>query len=182
MSPRRDTSSSVPRSLWSNLLILRSSDAWHAACKLKSVTVSQTISPADWAVRAEAPAAAIYSFVPAGGAEAARSESRRAVRQLLEAIGACLADTGDDRADLLADFSGSQARPRSSIICRDLSDADPVEASEAVRVSEGVFLVSATDPASIEDACAQAAWLRYVMHSLRSTERAGCCWCPHPAA
>jgi hypothetical protein len=161
-----------PRSA-AKLLILRHGDPWHAACNRKGVTASQTISPIDWAVRAEAPAAAIYSFVPAGGAEGARSESRRAVRQLLEAIGAHLADPGDDRAVLLADFPNSQNNSRSSILCKDLSEADPAEATEAIKVSEAVFLVSATDPASVEDACAHAAWLRYVMRSLQRENDCG---------
>ena len=130
-------------------------------------------------MRAEAPAAAIYSFVPAGGAEGARSESRRAVRQLLEAIGAHLADAGDDRTVLLADFSNSQNNSR-SIVCKDLSDADPAEATEAIKVSEAVFLVSATDPASVEDACAHAAWLRYVMRSLNRDDECGLLLVPTP--
>ena len=131
-------------------------------------------------MRAEAPAAAIYSFVPAGGAEGARSESRRALRQLLEAIGAHLADAGDDRAVLLADFSNSLDHPRPSIVCKDLSDADPAEAAEAIQVSEAVFLVSATDPASVEDACAHAAWLRYVMRSLQRDDECGLLLVPTP--
>ena len=146
----------------------------------KSVTASQTISPVDWAVRAEAPAAAIYSFVPAGGAEGARSESRRAVKQLTEAIGAYLADAGDDRTVLLADFSSPQNHPKSMIICMDLADADPAEASEAIRVSEAVFLVSTTDPASVEDACAHAAWLRYVMRSFERDDACGLLLVPTP--
>jgi hypothetical protein len=161
-------------------LILHRADAWHAACKLKGVTASQTISPVDWAVRAEAPAAAIYSFVPVGGAEGVRSESRRAVRQLTEAIGAYLTDSGDNRTVLLADFSGSHLYPRSSIVCMDLSDADPAEAAEAIRVSEAVFLVSTTDAVSIEDACAHAAWLRYVMRSLQRDDACGLLLVPTP--
>jgi len=161
-------------------LILLPAAAWHAACKLKSVTASQTISPVDWAVRAEAPAAAIYTFVPAGGAQGARSESRRAVRQLTEAIGAYLADSGDNRTVLLADFSGFHSYPKSSIVCMDLSDADPAEAAEAIRVSEAVFLVSTTDSASIEDGCAHAAWLRYVMRSLQREDACGLLLVPTP--
>jgi len=161
-------------------LILRCSTAWQAVCNLKGVTVPQTVSPVDWAVRAEAPSAAIYSFVPAGGAEGARSESRRAVRQLAESIGAYLADAGDDRIVLLADFSGSQSHPRSSIVCKDLWDADPAEAAEAIRFSEAVFLVSTTDPASVEDACAHAAWLRYVMRSLQRDHACGLLLVPSP--
>ena len=131
-------------------------------------------------MRAEAPSAAIYSFVPAGGAEGARSESRRAVRQLLEAIGAHLAEADDDRTVLLADFSSSQGNPRSSILCKDLSNAGPAEACEAIKVSEAVFLVSATDPASVEDACALAAWLRYVMRSLQRDDECGLLLVPTP--
>jgi len=147
---------------------------------MKRVTASQTISPLDRAVRAEAPATAIYSFVPAGGAEDARSESRRAVRQLTEAIGAYLADAGDDRTVLLANFSDSQSYPRSLIVCKDLADADPAEATEAITVSEAVFLVSATDPASVEDACADAAWLRHVMRSLQRDDECGLLLVPAP--
>jgi hypothetical protein len=146
----------------------------------KSVTASHTISRVDCAVRAEAPAAAIYSFVPAGGVESARSESRRAVRQLLEAIGAYLVDSGGDRTVLLADFSGSQAHPPSSILCKDLSDADPAEATEAIRVSQAVFLVTTTDPASVEDACAHAAWLGYVLRSLQRDNACGLLLVPTP--
>jgi len=131
-------------------------------------------------VRAEAPAAAIYCFVPAGGAEGARSESRRAVSQLTEAIGAHLASAGDARSVLLADFSSLQSHPRSSIICMDLADADPAEASEAIRVSEAVFLVSTTAPASVEDACAHAAWLRYVMRSFERDDACGLLLVPTP--
>ena len=131
-------------------------------------------------MRAEAPSAAIYSFVPAGGAEGALSESRRAVRQLLEAIGAHLADAGDDRTVLLADFSRSENNSRSSILCKDLSDADPAEVTEAIKISEAVFLVSATDPASVEDACAHAAWLRYLMRSLRREDECGLLLVPTP--
>ena len=131
-------------------------------------------------MRAEAPSAAIYSFVPAGGAEGARSESRRAVRQLLEAIGAHLADTSADRTVLLADFSRSQDHSRSPILCKDLSESDPAEATEAIKVSEAVFLVSATDPASVEDACAHATWLRYVMRSLKREDECGLLLVPAP--
>ena len=161
-------------------MILLRCDTWYAACYPKGVTASQTISRVDWAVRAEAPAAVIYSFVPAGGAEGARSESRRTVRQLLEAIGVYLADAGDDRTVLLADFSGSQTQSSSSIICKDLSDADPAEATEAIRVSQAVFLVTTTDPASVQDACAHAAWLRYVLGSLQRDDACGLLLVPTP--
>jgi hypothetical protein len=137
------------------------------------VIATQTISLEDRAVRAEAPAAAIYSFVPAGGTEGARSESRRAVRQLTEAIRAYLPEMGDNRTVLLADFSDAQNHPRSSIICQDLTDADPAEASEAIRVSEAVFVVCTNDPASIEDAGAHASWLRCVMRSLQRDDACG---------
>ena len=131
-------------------------------------------------MRAEAPAAPIYSFVPAGGSESARGESRRAVRQLLEAIGARLLEARADRSDLLADFLGSQVRPGSSIVCKDLSEAEPAEAAETIQASEGVFLVSATDPDSVSDACAQAAWLRYAMHSLKHDDACGLLLVPTP--
>jgi hypothetical protein len=80
----------------------------------------------------------------------------------LEAIEVHLADAGD------------------SIICKNLSGANPAEASEAVRGSEAVFLVSATDPASIEDACAHAAWLHYVLCSLQRDGACGLLLVPTP--
>jgi hypothetical protein len=144
------------------------------------VTAIETISPIDWAVRAEAPAAAIYSFVPAGGAESARNESRSAVRQLLKAIGAHLAEASDDRAVLLADFPGSQCHPKASIICKDLSAIDPAQASETIRVSDAVFVVSATDPASIKDACAHATLLRHMMRALHRHDACGLLLVPTP--
>ena len=65
-------------------------------------------------------------------------------------------------------------------MCKDLWDADPAEAAEAIRVSEAVFLVSTTDPASVEDACAHAAWLRYVMRSLQRDDACGRLLVPAP--
>jgi len=124
-------------------------------------------------VRAEAPAAAIYSFVPAGGAAGARNHSRNAVMQLAEAMRAHLAAEGDGRAVLLADFSSAQMAGASCITCLDLTDANPVQARESIGVSEAVFVVSASDPASIEDARAHAAWLRYILRSFRREEACG---------
>jgi hypothetical protein len=173
VSPRGDTSAHAPPPVTRETLDSPPRDAWHATCKLESVTAFQTISLEDRAVRAEAPAAAIYSFVPAGSVESARNESRRAVRQLTDAIRAYLAESGDDRTVLLADFSGAENHPTSSIVCQDLADADPGEAAEAIRVSDAVFLVSTNDPASIEDACAHASWLRCVMRSLQRDDACG---------
>jgi len=98
----------------------------------------------------------------------------------LEAIGAYGADAGD-RTVLLADFARSQIHPQSSILCKDLSEADPAEATEAIRVSQAVFLVTTTDPASVEDACAHAAWLRYVLRSLQRDDACGLLLVPTPA-
>jgi hypothetical protein len=131
-------------------------------------------------VRAEAPVAAIYSFVPAGGTESARSESRRAVRQLLKAIGAYLADGSEDRAVLLANFPDSQSRRRPPTICKDLSAVDPGQASETIRVSDAVFVVSTTDPASVKDACAHATLLRHMMRSLHRDDACGLLLVPTP--
>jgi hypothetical protein len=97
--------------------------------------------------------------------------------QILKAIGAQRAydgaDAGGDRSFLLDDFSGSQNHPRSSILCKDLSDTDPAEATEAIRVSEAVFFVSTTARASVGNACAHVAWLRYVMRSLQRDDACG---------
>ncbi len=161
-------------------LILHHSDAWHAACNLEGVIASQSISPVDWAVRAEAPAAAVYSFVPAGGADGARSVSRQAVGKLSEAVRDFLADAGDHRTVRLANFLSAEKDPMPSITCMDLADAGPAEAREAIRVSEAIFVVSATDRVSIEDACAQAAWLQYVLRSLQREEPCGLLLVPAP--
>jgi hypothetical protein len=84
-----------------------------------------------------------------------------------------LAAEGDGRTVLLADFLDSQTAQLSSITCVNLEDADPAQARAAIGVSEAVFVVSATDTASIEDARAQAAWLQYVLRSLRREEACG---------
>ena len=131
-------------------------------------------------MRAEAPAAAVYSFVPAGGADSARSASRQAVGKLSEAMRDFLADAGDHRTVRLADFLGAEKDLMSSVTCMDLADADPAEAREAIRASEVIFVVSATDPVSIEDACAQAAWLQYVLRSLQREEACGLLLVPTP--
>lgn len=78
-----------------------------------------------------------------------------------------------NRAVLLADFTKSEDHPRATIICKDLSAADPAEASESIRVSEAVFVVSTTDPASIEDACERATSLRREMRSLERDDACG---------
>jgi hypothetical protein len=136
---------------------------------IAAVIALQPISPIDRTVRAEAPSASIYSFVPAGSADCART----AVRQLSEAMRAYLAVEDDSRTVLLANFLDSQAEQLSSITCVDLEDADPAEARLAIDVSEAIFVVSATDPASLEDARAQAAWVRYVQGSLHRDDTCG---------
>jgi len=139
----------------------------------EGVSTLQSIFPVDQAVRAEAPPAAIYSFVPAGGAAGDRNQSLEAVRQLSEAMGDYLAAEGDVRSVLLAGFSGTSMVSRSWITCLDLSGANPREAREALGISEAVFVVSATDPASIEDARAQAAWMLPALRSHRKENACG---------
>jgi hypothetical protein len=92
----------------------------------------------------------------------------------------CLANAGDHRTVRLADFSCAQEHPASSITCLDLADADPAQAREAIRASEAIFVVSATDAASIKDARAQAAWLQYVLRSLQREEACGLLLVPTP--
>ncbi|MEO8049657.1 MAG: hypothetical protein ABI833_04505 [Acidobacteriota bacterium] len=93
---------------------------------------------------------------------------------------AYLADSGDDRTVLLANFSGPQSDRGSSIMCVDLWDADPREASAAIRSSEAVFLVSTTEPASVEDACSQAAWLHRILRTVQRDEACGLLLVPTP--
>jgi hypothetical protein len=84
-----------------------------------------------------------------------------------------LAAEGDNRAVLLADFSGAQMAGESFITCLDLTDANPAQAREAIGVSEAVFVVSASDRASIEDARAHAGWLQYILRCFRRDEACG---------
>ena len=130
----------------------------------------QTISPIEPAVRAQAPAGPVYCFVPAGGTDGARTQSRNAIRQLSEAMRACLAAEGDGRAYLLADFLDETT---SCIKCVDLNRSDPGQARDAITAAEAVFVVCAGDHASIEDACAQAAWVQHVLGSVHREEACG---------
>jgi hypothetical protein len=76
--------------------------------------------------------------------------------------------------------AGSQSDARSPVIFKDLSDADPAQASAAIRISEAVFVVATTDPASVEDACAHAALLRHMMRALRRDDACGLLLVPTP--
>ena len=124
----------------------------------------------------EAPLGPIYSFVPAGDAQHARDLTGK----LSEALRAYLTSDPDGRSVLLADFlNDSKARlePRPfTITCADLSNAAPEQMAFAVKVSEAVFVISATDIASLEDARAKAAWLR----SARRDECCGVVLLPSP--
>ncbi len=86
---------------------------------------------------------------------------------------ACLAAEGDGRTVLLANFLDFQRALLSSITCVEMDDADPAKARLAIGVSEAVFVVTATDPASLEDARAQAAWVQYVLRSLHRDDICG---------
>ncbi len=114
-----------------------------------------SIFPRDHAARVEAPTAAIYSFVPAGGSVRHRNHCRKAVRKLSEAMGVCLTAEGDGRAVLLADFSGTLMASEAFVTCLDLADANAPEAREALRMSEAAFVVATSDTASLEDARSQ---------------------------
>jgi len=83
---------------------------------------------------------------------------------------ACLAAEGVARSNLLADFLGEMT---SSIACVDLNQSDPGQARETIRSAEAVFVVCAGDPASIEDARAQAAWVQPVLGSMHREEACG---------
>ena len=119
----------------------------------------QSIFPIGRAAGVEAPAVAIFSFVPAGGSVRRRNHCRKVVRKLSEAMGVCLTAEGDGRAVLLADFSGTEMASEAFVTCLDLADASAREAREALGMSEAAFVVATSDAASIEDARAQAAWM-----------------------
>jgi hypothetical protein len=89
-------------------------------------------------------------------------------------------DAGDDRAVLLDFLSTAQGNPKASTIFKDLSDAGPGQAYEAIRFSEAVFVVSTTDPASVEEACAHAALVRHILRSLRRDDACGLLLVPTP--
>jgi hypothetical protein len=57
---------------------------------------------------------------------------------------------------------------------------DPGQASETIRVSDAVFVVSTTDPASVKDACAHATLLRHMMRSLLRDDACGLLLVPTP--
>lgn len=91
-----------------------------------------------------------------------------------------MANGNDDRADLLANFPGSLYDPKSSIICKDLSVVDPAQAAETIRASDAVFVVSATDPASVKDARAHATLLRHMMRAVHRDHACGLLLVPTP--
>jgi hypothetical protein len=105
----------------------------------------------------EAPAVAIFSFVPAGGSVRHHNHCRKAVRKLSEVMGVCLTAEGDGRAVLLADFSGVEMASDAFVTCLDLADANAQEAHEALGLSEAAFVVSTNDAVSLEDARCQSA-------------------------
>ncbi len=83
-----------------------------------------------------------------------------------------LENEGDSRTVLLADFAGDSGTcltaQRSTIICADLSQANPGAEWLAISLSEAIFVVSSTDPASIEGAREKA-------ERLRAIKREDCC-------
>jgi hypothetical protein len=121
------------------------------------VSALQSIFPTDHAACVDAPAVAIFSFVPAGGSVRRRNYCRKTVRKLSEAMAVCLTTEGDGRAVLLADFSGTQMASDAFVTCLDLTDANARDAREALRMSEIAFVVSASDAVSLEDARRQSA-------------------------
>jgi Flp pilus assembly CpaE family ATPase len=54
------------------------------------------------------------------------------------------------------------AREHYHIVCADLTDAKDVHALEVLRASDGIFLVSGSDPASIEGVREKTDWLRSI--------------------
>jgi hypothetical protein len=87
-------------------------------------------------------------------------------------MGVCLTAEGDGRAVLLADFSGTGMASEAFVTCLDLADASEQEAREALRMSEAAFVVATSDAASIEDACAQTAWM---LPTLRAQGQGAAC-------
>ena len=110
----------------------------------------------------EAPLGPVYSFVPAGGAHDAGGLPRK----LTEALRAYLSSECDGRTVLLANFQKDPAKrihPQPfTITFVDLSKANPGQEWLAVNMSEAVFVVTSTDPVSMDDAREKAAWLRAI--------------------
>ena len=128
------------------------------------------------AMLTEAPPGPVYSFVPAGGAHDAGGLPGK----LTEALRAYLSSEGDGRTVLLADFQRDPAKRLHAqpftITLADLSNANPGQEWLAVNQSEAVFVVTATDPVSMDDAREKAAWLR----AIRSDECCGLFLLPAP--
>ena len=137
------------------------------------------------AMFAEEPLGPIYSFLPAGGGFAAggdvpagsaqRSVDQRVAeltRRLVQSLQVFLENDKDPRTVLLADFARDSGAcltaQRSTIICADLSQANPGAEWLAVSLSEAIFVVSSTDPASLEGARDKA-------ERLRAVKRDDCC-------
>jgi hypothetical protein len=128
--------------------------------------LQQTVSQMDRvAVLTEAPLGPVYSFVPAGSAQHDQRVAEM-TRRLVESLQAYLETDGDRRTVLLADFqkdSGVRVKPRAfTITCADLSHANPGQEWLAVSMSEAIFVVTSTDPVSMDDAREKTAWLRAV--------------------
>ena len=149
---------------------------------LTGVFVLQSVSEMDTvAAPLEAPLGPIYSFVPAGGVHHASDQRvSEMTRRLVESLHLYLEADGDGRSVLLADFQkdpGTAMQPKPfTILCADLSNANPGQARNAVWNSEVIFLVSATDPVSIDEARETAAWLR----TLKSDDCLGLLLMPSP--
>jgi hypothetical protein len=122
---------------------------------------------------ADAPLGPIYSFLPAGGDGPAGSAQHAVdqrvaelTRRLVKSLQAFLETDGDPRTVLLADFARDSGAcltaQHSTIICADLSQANPGAEWLAVSLSEAIFVVSSTDPASLKDAREKAERLRAV--------------------
>lgn len=54
------------------------------------------------------------------------------------------------------------ARAHYHIVCADLTDASEVHAGEVLRAADGIFLVSESDPASVEGVREKSEWLRSI--------------------
>ncbi len=71
---------------------------------------------------------------------------------------------------LLADFdSFDDARTQHSVVCVDLTGADEAYAVEALRASDGIFLLAGSDAASLRSVREKAEWL----HGIGVAEQCG---------
>lgn len=99
-------------------------------------------------------AGSIYSFLPAHDGSRAGAVTARLSRTFTEDFGLVV---------LLADFVAHGSWPQhGKMVCVDLTGASEVDARAALRASDGIFMVTTSDQASLESVREKLDWLRAI--------------------